>query len=149
MKNKKAVQKATVSEKALTPVQVKMIAALLDDGNVQAAAQSAGVSRSTFYRWLDDCPAFKIELDRGRRALFSEALSRLAGATARAVDVLTEAMSGRNTAERGRAAGRVLDLALRIAEFEQLDARLAALEEASGVQVGGPPIMVMSRPRPK
>jgi hypothetical protein len=149
MKSKKTGQNKALPEKALTIPQVKMIGFLLDSGNVQAAAQSAGVSRSTFYRWLDDCPAFKAELDRGRRTLFSEALSRLAGAAARAVDVLAEAMSGRNTAERGRAAGRVLDLALRIAEFEQLDARLAALEEASGVQVGGPPIMVMSRPRPK
>lgn len=57
-----------------TPRQQQLLAALVGDASVQAAAERVGVSRTTAHHWMQQ-PAFAKELARQRDAVLTEALA--------------------------------------------------------------------------
>ena len=122
----------------LSPKQVKAVEALLTTGEVAAAAQAAGVSRATLHRWLQE-PAFLAAVrDAEARALdeLSRLLVRL-GRTAAAT--LAKAMSDPAAPypTRVRAADATLGRLLQLRELATLEARVAELEQAAGIEPNG------------
>ncbi|MGH2535114.1 MAG: hypothetical protein ACRDJW_22860 [Thermomicrobiales bacterium] len=121
----------------LSPKQRKAVAALLTAGDVATAAQTAGVTRDTLYRWLKQ-PLF-LEAVRAAEAQALADLSRvLEGLRRTAAGTLAKAMIDAATpaATRVRAADATLGRLLQLRELATLEARVAALEEAAGLTEG-------------
>jgi hypothetical protein len=96
----------------LTSKQTALIGALLTEASHTAAAEKAGVSTSTLYRWLHQ-PAFRTACRQARRELVESAIGRLQAASGEAVDTLLHvARHGRRDTDRLRAAVALLDRAL-------------------------------------
>lgn len=119
------------TEKKLTPAQRKAIETLLTEGSVAAAALTAGVARSTLYRWMSD-DAFLVEL-RAAETLAVQSLSRsLTGLGESAVTALKDALApGNKTSTRLRAAEIVIGNLLRLRELVDLETRITALERGN------------------
>ena len=112
--------------------QEDAIAALLSQRNAEEAARSIGIAPRTLFRWLQE-PVFSAAYRDAKRAAFSQAIARIQTMTAAAVSPLGNVMVDPNApaASRVRAATSILEQAARAIEIEDLDARLAALEEAA------------------
>jgi hypothetical protein len=97
----------------LTRKQEAVIAALLTEPTYAAAVAKAGICPATLYRWLQR-PSFHAAYDQARRELVKSTIGRLQAATGQAVETLLEvARQGRRDGDRVRAAGILLDHALR------------------------------------
>jgi len=114
----------------LTAKQEKAIAALLTEGSVAAAATKAGIATSTLFGWLRD-PAFDTAYRAARREAVGHAIARLQQLSTDAVAVLATVMADKNTpaSVRVTAAAKLLDMALRAVEIEDLEARIDQLEQ--------------------
>ncbi len=121
----------------LTPKQRKAVEALLTTGEVTAAAQAAGVSKDSIYRWLKE-PLFLAAV-REAEAKALDDLSRLLvrlGRTAAATLAKAMGDAGTPPATRVRAADAVLGRLLQLRELATLEARVAELEQAAGLDGG-------------
>ncbi len=121
----------------LTAKQRKAVEALLVTGEVTAAAREAGVSKDSLYRWLKQ-PLFLAAV-RETEARALDELSRLLvrlGRTAAAT--LAKAMSDPAAPypTRVRAADATLGRLLQLRELATLEARVAELEQAAGIEPG-------------
>ena len=76
--------KGPSTETHLNPRQVRLLAALVSNSDIQLACKTAEVSRTAAYSWLKQ-PAFQKELSRQRDAVLSEALASVKTLAARAV----------------------------------------------------------------
>ena len=123
----------------LTPKQRKAVEALLTTGEVAAAAQAAGVSRDSVYRWLRQSAFLAAVRDAEARALddLSRLLVRL-GRTAAAT--LAKAMGDPAApwATRVRAADATLSRLLQLRELATLEARVAELERLAETEAARP-----------
>ena len=110
------------------------IAALLTQRNIEDAAKTAGIGTQTLLRWLK-MPEFDKAYREARRATFRQSTARLQQATSAAVSTLLKIMVDTNTppSVRVRAADSVLDHAKQAIEIEDVEVRVAALEQASEV----------------
>jgi hypothetical protein len=117
----------------LTPKQERTIAALLAHPTVDGAAEALGINASTVYRWLQ-VPAFDTAYRQARREAVSVAIGRLQQVSGAMVGVLVQVAADKKIAPSVRvaAASKVIDLAIRAVELEDLAARIAALEERMG-----------------
>jgi hypothetical protein len=108
------------------------IVALLTQRNMDEAAKSIGVSTQTLVRWMR-IPEFDEAYRKARRAAFSQSTARLQQATSAAVSTLLKIMVDPNApaSTRVRAADSVLDHAKQAIEIEDVDVRVAALEQAA------------------
>lgn len=113
----------------------KAIAALLSASNFSKAAKLAGVSRETLGRWQHD-PEFRAALDVARREIVSGAILRLQAATTDAVDALHRCLASRAPTVQLSAARTILEYALKAKELEDIEARLAALEQRANLADG-------------
>jgi transposase-like protein len=106
------------------------IAAYLTQRNIEEAARTAGIGTQTMLRWLK-LPEFQAELREARRAAFSQVTARLQQASSAAVSTLGKIMIDGNAPEsaRVRAADRVLHHAMHATEIEDIEGRVAALEQ--------------------
>ncbi|MDP9355721.1 MAG: hypothetical protein M3R02_10665 [Chloroflexota bacterium] len=121
----------------LTPKQRKAVEALLTTGEVTAAAQAAGVSKDSIYRWLKE-PLFLAAV-REAEAKALDDLSRLLvrlGRTAAATLAKAMGDAAIPPATRVRAADAVLGRLLQLRELATLEARVAELERAAGLDGG-------------
>jgi hypothetical protein len=111
-----------------TGKQQSFIAALLLERSLAAAAESAGVSRATAYRWMQ-MPEFRARAAyrQARRELLESAIGRLQAVSGQAVDTLIHvARQGRRDTDRVRAAIALLDRAVRgLAEADMLHGDVA------------------------
>jgi hypothetical protein len=108
-----------------------LIAALLTEPTIAAAAAKAGISEATAQRWLRD-PEFRREYQRARAEVLSQTISRLLGATGEAVEALRKNLMCGDHAIENRAALGILTHAARGLEFLDFEARLRTLEEKVG-----------------
>lgn len=121
----------------LSPRQRKAVEALLTTGDATAAAQAAGIARDTLYRWMGQ-PLF-LEAVRAAEAQALDDLSRILVRLGRtAAGTLAKAMSDAATpmATRVRAADATLGRLLQLRELATLEARVAELEHAAGIEEG-------------
>jgi hypothetical protein len=108
------------------------IAALLTQRNVEEAARVAGIGTQTLYRWLK-VPEFRSAYLEARRAVVSQANARLQQGCSAAVSTLLKIMVDASTpaSTRVRTADRILHRAKQSIEIEDIEVRLAALEQAA------------------
>ena len=108
------------------------VAALLTQRNIEDATKQVGISSPTLLSWMKQ-PDFVAEYRQARRAAFGQSISRLQQATGAAVSTLLKVMIDPNSpaSTRVRAADSVLDHAAKAIEIEDIQVRLAALEEAA------------------
>ena len=99
---------------------------------VQAAADQGGVSERTAYRRLED-PAFRQRVADARAELIARAVGRLADASADAAATLRALLTAESEMARLGAARSILDLAIKLRESEELEARIRALEDHATV----------------
>src|SRR2546430_869133 len=92
---------------------------------VTAAARRAGVSRRAAHLWLRE-PAVRARVAETRAALFSHAVGRLAGLSARAVATLRRNLRCGDAAVEVRAALGALTQAHKAMELAELQARVEA-----------------------
>lgn len=119
-------------DETLTARQYQAVAALLSEPTIGKAAAAAGVPVRTLYTWLHDDPAFITIYQEARRQAVQQAIAQLQKHSNDAVSVLVSIMKNTNKppAARIAAASKVLDLAIKGVELEDLALRLAALEAA-------------------
>jgi len=112
--------------------QEEAIAALLTQRNLEDAAKSVGIAPKTLLRWLK-IPEFDAAYRQARRAAYGQATARLQQATSAAVSTLLKIMVDTNApaSTRVRAADSVLDHAKQAIEIEDVEVRVAALEQAA------------------
>jgi len=108
------------------------IAALLNQRNVEDAAKAVGITASTLIRWMQ-IPEFAAAYREARRAAFGQAIARLQQASTAAVSTLLKIMVDTNApaSVRVRAADSVLDHSRQAIEIEDVEVRVAALEQAA------------------
>ena len=125
----------TLDDRALTLTTRKrrFVAALLETPTLREAAEAAGVSEPTGWRYLRDAQV-RAELGRRTDALLTQAASGLASDLAEARQTLREIHRDADAPAGARvsAARAVTDTALRIFELVALADRVAALEERLG-----------------
>lgn len=110
--------------------QEQAIAALLQQPTIMAAADSLGIGEATLWRWLQQ-PAFEEAYRRARQSAVDQAIAALQQATGQAVATLQEVQRDTDAPASSRvtAAKTVLEMALKLRESEELEARLSALED--------------------
>ena len=108
------------------------IAALLTQRNIEEAARTAGIGTQTLIRWLK-IPEFDAAYREARRASVSQSSARLQQASSAAVSTLLKIMVDPNApaSTRVRAADHILDHAKAAIENEDIEVRVAALEQAA------------------
>ncbi len=119
----------------LNPKQDKALVALLTEPTISAAAKKAGIGERTLHTWLGEA-AFSEAYRDARRLAVGQAIGRLQQVSSKAVDALLEVIDTEYTpappAVRVSAASKILDLAMKATELEDLAARIAALEQQMG-----------------
>ena len=113
--------------------QEEAIAALLSQRNVEEAARAADLSVRTLLRWMK-LPEFQAAYRDARRAAFGQAVARLQQGTSAAATTLLKTMIDPNTpaSVRVRAAEVIFNHAGKAIELEDIEARVAELERATG-----------------
>jgi hypothetical protein len=64
----------------------KLIECLEKDYTISEACDQAGISRPTYYKWLEEIPVFSYKMDKAQGSLFAKAKDNVAGAV-RAGDI--------------------------------------------------------------
>ena len=108
----------------------QLILALLQQPGIEKAAAAVGISSVTAWR-ITKTPEFKEEYRQARREAFSQALGRLQQAAGAATSTLMKIMVDATapTGSRVRAADCVLEHAQSALELEDIEVRLAKLEQ--------------------
>jgi hypothetical protein len=120
------------AKKKLTRKQEEAIIALLSNRNIEEAARSCNTPARTLHRWLKD-PAFDAAYREARRQAYGQSIARLQQGSAAAATTLLKVMvdAGTPHSTRVRAAESVLTHAAKAIEIEDIEARVAALEQAA------------------
>lgn len=107
------------------------VAALLSQRTIDEAAKTAGIGTQTLYRWLK-LPEFQAAYREARRATVAQSNARLQQYSSAAVSTLFKVMLDPESpaSTRVRAADSVLDHAKRGIDQEDIEVRVAALEQA-------------------
>jgi hypothetical protein len=108
----------------------KLVLALLQQPTLDKAAAAAGISTATAWRRTQD-PDFQDQLRKARREAFSQSVGRLQQAGPSAVNTLLRVMAdpAAAAASKVRAASQVLEISVRAMELDDLEARIARLEQ--------------------
>jgi transposase-like protein len=114
----------------LTRKREAVIAALLTEPTIEAAARRVGVSDRTLRNWMRR-PAFAAAYRAARRAVVEVAVGRLQQAAAAAVDALTKNLACDNPAAVNAAAKAIIEQAIRGVGLADLAERVEALEAAA------------------
>lgn len=119
----------------LTPRQQRALSALLEAPTIRKAAETANIPERTLYAWLKN-RQFDAAYRAARRESMRHATGKLQQASAAAVAVLCQLLAPPNPAAiRLGAARSILEFAIKVSEIEDLDQRLAALEERYGKEL--------------
>jgi transposase-like protein len=109
-----------------------VIGALLTQRNIEEAARAGGIGKQTLLRWLKK-PEVQAAYLEARRAVFCQSNARLQQASSAAVATLCKIMVDPSApaSARVRAADRILEHGKQGLETEDIEVRLAALEQAA------------------
>jgi hypothetical protein len=112
--------------------QEQAIAALLTQRNMEDAARATGIGIRTLLRWMKD-PGFEKAYREARREAFGQSIARLQQGTSAAATTLLKLLIDASTpaSVRARVADSIFNHAARAIEIEDIQARLAALEDAA------------------
>jgi len=107
--------------------------ALAGGATVAEAAQQAGMSERTAYRWLNK-PEFRRRVARIQQTMARRAVARLSDGMVEAAAALRELLSVDDPAVRLRAARALLDLGPRLRDSVELESRLVDLEQQRALE---------------
>jgi hypothetical protein len=111
---------STKGRPRLSPKQEGALAALLSCRTYAEAAERAGVSEATLYRWMNQ-RRFRAAFRRARQELMEAAVAQVQAAAGQAVETLVNiARSGRRDADRVRAATTILNHSYRGLEAAEM-----------------------------
>ncbi len=115
----------------LSPRKERAIESLISNGTVSNAANYAGISRETLYRWMKE-DEFKKALDDATKEAISSLSCSLVGLGDKALACLDIALTSKDTpiSTKVRAADIVLGRMLELRQFFSLEDRLSKLEQA-------------------
>ena len=113
-----ATHKTHLENSALSPRQLGALPAIVGSQSQAQAARSAGIDRSTLYRWLQD-QDFRQELSRLREESAALARTELQASMLHAVNVILDSTNSDNEIVRLRAARSLLNLGLKVNEIEK------------------------------
>ncbi len=105
-----------------------LIAALAGGATNVDAARQAGIGEKTVYRRLEDRD-FRRRVTEARSAMVARAVGTLADASSDAATTLRKLLDAESETVRLGACRAILELGVKLRESEDLEARLAALEE--------------------
>jgi hypothetical protein len=119
------------AQTVLSRKQQKALSALVAQPTLALAAAQVGVTPRTLYRWLAENEAFRTEYWRLQREIVNNATYQLVKASNNAVNCLISVMNDAEAppAARVAAAKLVLEMAFRSIEMDELEVRIAKLEE--------------------
>lgn len=105
------------------------VLALLTESTMKQAAEKAGISEATIWRWMQEAD-FKEMYRLAKQQAVGQAIARIQQATTQAVDTLYDVMKNKKAPAMARvmASKTVLDVAFKAVEVEDIQARLEALE---------------------
>jgi hypothetical protein len=108
------------------------VIALITQRNQEEAARVAGIGIATLVRWQKE-PEFQKAYREARRAVHQQSVARLQQATGAAVTTLLKVLVDPSTpaSVKVRAADSVLDHSAKSIELEDIEARVAELEQAA------------------
>ncbi len=99
--------------------QIEFLRHLPTEHTITAAAEKAGINRTTFYNWIKD-PAFKAEYEHCRSLALTIAKAEISALSLDAADLLHECLKpGYHPAVRVHAAGTILRNAQRLTQVNQ------------------------------
>jgi transposase-like protein len=106
------------------------VMALLTEATLKLAAEKAGVSESTLYRW-QQLDSFQEMFRTAKNQAVSQATARLQQSSTLAVDTLEDVMKNPKAAAMARvtAAKTVLEFCFKAYEIEEIKKRVEQLEE--------------------
>jgi hypothetical protein len=108
--------------------QDEFIAALLTHSSVESAANAAGISRATGWRWLQRQDVLE-RLRQARQQAWSRAMAQLQEAGPEAVEALRKILrEAKGEAPRVSAARTILELGVRAVELVSIEERIGKLE---------------------
>src|SRR5262245_20566019 len=110
----------------MTPKHAALIAALLTEPTVAAAAEKVGIGSATAYRWMKK-PAFRKEWARAKDRIVNAALDRLELVTAKAVAALERNLDCQDPSVETRAAVAVLNQTLKVKDLRELEKEVKEL----------------------
>ena len=111
--------------------QEEAIAALLTQRNMEEAAKTVGVASRTLIRWMK-IPEFQRAYREARRAAFQQSIARLQQGTSAAATTLIKLLVDPATpaSVKARVADSIFNHAAKAIEIEDIEARVAALEQS-------------------
>ena len=111
-----------------TTNQSKAIVALLSGKTNSQAAQSAGVTERTIYRWLSD-PSFRSELSEAERQMIESATRQMSSLQEKAINILEQLLESQDVSPHTRLsiANSILRLSLAFRD-RNIERRLYQLE---------------------
>ncbi|MBI4319362.1 MAG: LacI family DNA-binding transcriptional regulator [Chloroflexi bacterium] len=105
-----------------------LIVALASGLTMRDAAKQAGVSEKTVARRLAD-PAFRRQVAAEKAAMIARATAMLADASTEAVTTLRRLLQAEAESVRLGAARSILELGVKLKDSQELEQRIAALEQ--------------------
>ena len=114
---------------SLSERQLKALPFLAGCPTLTEGTKLAEISRTTFYRWLED-DDFRGELERLRNEAVEFAQIELKGLMLKSVMVLGEALEDSNPSIRLRAAHIALSTHIKVNELKEIEKRLDLLDNA-------------------
>lgn len=119
------------SGEQLTPRQEMLISLLLAGVTIVAAAKNVNITEQTAHRWLK-LPHFQAAYKQAQQSLFSQSLQGLQGKIDKAIHTLDRNMDSEDTpaSTQVRAAQIVIEQSVSIYKMSELEAKIAALEQA-------------------
>ena len=112
----------------LTARQLKAIPVIATCPTYSEGCKKARLSRTAFYEWLKD-PDFKAELDHQREELAAEAFAMLTQGLTKAVETLVGLLDAEDDRLKRLTAKDMIDFIIRHKENEELEQRIAAIEQ--------------------
>ena len=109
--------------------QIKALPYLVSSATVTEGIKLAGISRTTFYRWMED-EAFRAEFENLRADIQSYAYAELRGLTLKGALVLAQMLEDESPAIRLKAAQTALSTGMKLTEVADLQEKMANLEDA-------------------
>jgi len=108
--------------------QLRVIPYLLGAPSVEEGCKRARVSKAAVYGWLKE-DTFRLELKRQRDAVIERALDSLKANISKATETLVKLLDSDKEAIQARAAEDIIEFTQKAIENEELEKRIAALEE--------------------
>lgn len=116
---------------AISVKQARAIPHILEAKSIEAGCAAAGISKTLFYQWLK-VPEFEKEYKRQRNILIDEAMESLKASATKAVDSLTSLLDTDSESLKRSVANDILGHILKIREMQDIEERLARLEQTMG-----------------